>query len=225
MATAQTRPPRSDLNYPESDGKPVGETPQHRDNLMYLIEMLRIWFFNELMVYISGNMFLYYERGNRRRHVSPDVFVVKGIPREPERRVYLLWEEGKGPDFVIELTSASTQEEDLETKFNLYQDVLRVKEYFLFDPFAEYLDPRLQGYRLRKGRYVRIQPVDGRLPSQVVGLHLEPADWMLRLHDPATDRWIPTPREVHAASLTAEAEVERLRRELEALKRQRPRKR
>ena len=48
--------------------------------------------------------------------------------------------------------------------------VLGVKEYFLFDPFEDYLDPPIQGYRLRKGAYVPIKPVNGRLPSQVTGL-------------------------------------------------------
>ena len=68
----------------------------------------------------------------------------RGIPkhRTPERRRYLVWEEGKGPDVVIEFTSASTEEEDRETKMRIYRDVLRMKEYFLFDPYAEYLEPR-----------------------------------------------------------------------------------
>jgi Uma2 family endonuclease len=165
MSTApSTRLPPESF-YPDSDGKPMGETPQHRDNLAHLIEMLRQWYRDDENVYVSGNMFLYYMPGNRRKHVSPDVFVVEGIPRLPERRRYLLWQEKKGPDLVIELTSASTRREDLDDKWRIYQDVLKVKEYFLFDPFAEYLDPPLQGYRLRAGRYGRIRPTKGRLPS------------------------------------------------------------
>jgi Uma2 family endonuclease len=88
------------------------------------------------------------------KHVPPDVFLVRGIPREKERDYYLTWEEGKGPDLVIELTSRSTKEEDLVEKYGLYQDVLKVPEYFLFDPYAEYLKPPLHGFRLYRGRYV-----------------------------------------------------------------------
>jgi Uma2 family endonuclease len=214
----------------------MGETPQHRDNLAHLIEMLRLWYRDQEQVYVSGNMFLYYVPGNRRKHVAPDVFVVRGIPRLPKRRRYLLWQEKKGPDLVIELTSASTEEEDVEKKFALYQDVLKVKEYFLFDPFAEYLEPPLQGYRLRQRRYGRIRPVRGRLPSRVLGLHLERNGDELRLYDPATGKWLPTPQEVEealeeaeavarqetAARQQAEAEVERLRREIEDLRRRLP---
>ena len=58
------------------------------------------------MVYVSGNLLVYYVPGDRLRHLSPDVFVAKGVPKR-ERLNYLMWEEGKGPDVVIELTSSS----------------------------------------------------------------------------------------------------------------------
>jgi hypothetical protein len=138
---------------------------------------------------------MYYVEGNPRKHVSPDVFVVFGIPKLPERRLYLVWKEGKGPDVAFEISSKSTRKEDTDFKKGLYQDVLKVKEYFLFDPYAEYLDPPLQGHRLRRGRYQDIQPVDGRLPSQLLRLHLERSDSQLRLYDPATRLWLPTPEE------------------------------
>jgi Uma2 family endonuclease len=236
MASVPSRklPPAS--FYPDSDGKPLAETPEHRDNLMDTIKSLTLWFKDDPQVYVSGNMFLYYVPGNRLRHVSPDVFVVRDVPKLPERRRYLVWEEGKGPDLVIEFTSPSTREEDLDDKMALYRDTLGVREYFLFDPLAEYLDPPLQGYRLRGGRYVRVRPVRGRLPSQVLGLHLERDDWQLRLYDPKTGQWLLTPAEEHEARVRAEkaaqsasearqraeVEVERLRRELDALRRRLP---
>ncbi len=52
------------VHYPTRDGKPIGETPTHRDNLGDLIEMLRGWYAKSPDVYISGNMLLYYEEGN-----------------------------------------------------------------------------------------------------------------------------------------------------------------
>ena len=107
---------------------------------------------------------------------------------------------------VIELTSASTREEDMTDKRALYQDVLRVPEYFLFDPYEEYLHPRFQGYRLVEGHYRPIEPVDGRLPSEVLGLHLEAAGELLRLYDPSADGWLPIPPEVEEARKRAEAE-------------------
>ncbi len=159
------------------------------------------------MVYASGNLLLCYEEGNRRRHVSPDVFVVRGVQKRP-RENYLLWEEGRRPGFVVELTSSSTRGEDTDTKMALYRDVLKVREYFLFDPMGDYLTPPMQGWRLRGGVYRPIRAVAGRLPSLATGLHLERDGNELRLWNPATGAWLPTPTE---RADRAEAELRRLR--------------
>jgi Uma2 family endonuclease len=223
MATAANKLAPADLDYPDSDGEPIAETPQHRNNLAYTIESLDAWFADDPDVYVSGNMFVYYVPGDRLRHVSPDVFVVRDIPKRPERRRYLVWEENKAPDVVFEFTSASTQEEDRDDKFRIYRDILSVREYFLFDPLGEYQEPRLCGYRLQRGRYVPIKPVRGRLASKVLGLHLEAQDWLLRLYDPRTRQWLSTPpeerrrrREAEADLRQSKAENARLRRELES---------
>src|SRR5262249_8845805 len=120
------------IDYPDSDGRPMGETPRHVKNIMNSVQILDAWFADDPQVYVAGNMFLYYVPGNRLRHVSPDVFVVKGVPkiRVPERRRYLVWEERKAPQLAVETTSESTREEDLDDKFQIYQNNLRVSEYF-----------------------------------------------------------------------------------------------
>lgn len=235
MASADRRTTAVKIRYPTSDGRPMAETDDHRDLMLELIETLKMFKAGDRRFYVSGNLLVFYEPGNRLRHVAPDVFVVRGVPSH-NREHYLIWEEHKGPEFITELTSRSTKEEDLEDKFWLYRDVLKVSEYFLFDPHLEYLDPPLQGYRLRKGKFVRIRPVRGRLPSKVLRLHLEQKGSKLRLYDPATGVYLPTPQEVieqgkaagqqaeaarrqaEAARRKAEAESEMLRRELEALR-------
>src|SRR5262245_26150699 len=97
--TPRTSTPRRrrEVDYPTSDGKPMAETDLHRRRMADSIDSLDDYFANEPQVYVSGNLLLYYERGNRRKHVSPDVFVVRGVPKLPLRDHYLLWEEGKGP--------------------------------------------------------------------------------------------------------------------------------
>jgi Uma2 family endonuclease len=203
-----------EIEYPTSDGKPMAETDDHRELMLDLIETLKRRYAGHPDFYVSGNLLMYYLEGDKHRHVSPDVFAVPGVGKH-NRDYYLIWEEGKGPALVIELTSRSTKNEDLKVKFSLYQDVLKVQEYFLFDPHAEYLKPPLQGFRLYRGRYVPIKAVKGRLPSKVLGLHLERNGKELRLYDPVTQTWLPTPRE---ALSSAEAEIARLRQELEALR-------
>ena len=132
MVTPMPSPAVAEIFYPESDGQPMAETDVHRDLMIDLIAMLREYFHDDPQVYISGNLFLYYQEGNPRRVVAPDVFVVKGIPGG-RRRIYKLWEEGRPPDVVFEVTSPSTRGEDLRTKHALYAR-LGVAEYFLFDP-------------------------------------------------------------------------------------------
>jgi Uma2 family endonuclease len=217
-----SRKRRGEPFYIESDGKPMGESEQHILNIRYLLEPLDAWFAADTMVYVAGNMFVHYERGNRNRHVSPDVFIVRGVPkaaRPGRRRNYLVWEEGRAPDVVFEITSKTTKAEDLVKKRAIYQDVLKVSEYFLFDPFEEYLRPPFQGFRLTRGKYRPIRPVAGRLPSKALGLHVEAHGELLRLYDPAARHLLPIPPETRAALREAEAEAERLRREVEELRR------
>ena len=106
MATVALAPP--EIEYPSSDGEPMAETPIHRDAMFESIAMLKAYYADEPNVYVSGNMMMYYVDGNADKSVSPDVFVTVGIPKLPERRIYQMWREGKGPDVVIEATSTST---------------------------------------------------------------------------------------------------------------------
>lgn len=208
--------PPVEIDYPDSDGRPVAETPIHRDNLVNSVDILRRWFKADPQTYVSGNMFLYYVPGDRTKCVAPDVFVVRGVDRDKERRSYRVWEEeGRAPELVIEITSRSTQTEDTRDKLALYRDVLRVREYFLFDPCGEYLRPRLIGYRLSGDKYLTIEPVAGRLPSEVAGLHLESSGRELRLYDPAVKHWLPTANEGWAEAEREKLETERQRQQAE----------
>jgi len=219
MATVPSTPRLMRNGYPTSDGKPMAETDTHRDLMSTLIETLKAFYQADPRVYVSGNLLIFYEPRNKRRHISPDVFVVKGVPKQV-RPNYLVWEEGKGPDIVIELTSSSTRQEDVKKKFDLYQNTLKVKEYFLFDPLGDYLDLPLRGYRLRAGNYHPIRKVNGRLPSQVLGLHLERDGNQLRLYDPSTQQRLPTPQEAQQRDKQARQQAEQARQQAEQAQQQ-----
>jgi Uma2 family endonuclease len=217
------------IRYPTSDGRPMAETDLHFHLMADSREILDQRFADDPNVYVSGNLLMYCVPENKRRHVAPDVFVVKGVEKKL-RENYLVWEEGKSPDAIIEITSSSTRREDQTTKRKLYRDVLKVREYFLFDPRGDYLKPTLQGFRLLRREYVPIDPVANRLPSTVLGLHLERSGMALQFFDPKTGEWLPTLKEQaqqeRAGRLWAEAALERLekgfkefRAEFDALKR------
>ncbi len=212
MATA----PRTtrEVDYPTSDGKPMAETELHWQVMVDGVETLRDFFDADPMVHVGGNLLLYYERGNKRKHVSPDVFMVRGVPKLPLRDYYLLWEEGRPPDAVIEITSKTTRREDQTKKREIYRDVLKITEYFQFDPTEDYLKPSLQGVRRVGDEYVPIELVDGRLPSAVLGLHLERRGWELRFWDPTRGVHLLTPKEQReSARQRAEQEAQRAEQE------------
>jgi Uma2 family endonuclease len=156
MQSVQARPTTKEIFYPETDGKPMAESDLHRGVMFAIIRLLQR-FFLKRRVYVSGNLLIYYEQGNPYKSISPDCFIVREI--EPHLRdVYKIWEEGKGPEVVFEVSSKTTRHVDFGKKMRLYAE-LGVQEYFIYDPTAEYLDPPLFAYELVGGGYVPMKPV------------------------------------------------------------------
>lgn len=205
MATAQKK--AAEVEYPESDGKPMAETDIHRDIMVDLIYRLKARYAGR-DAYVSGNLLVYYVEGDPQTSLAPDCFVVFGV-RPGNRRTYKTWEEGKFPTVVFEITSRKTKREDQGTKFETYRDIWKVKELFLFDPTEDYLKPSLLGYRRSRGELKPIEPVGGKIPSKELGITLERDGTRLLLRESATGEPVMT---------AAEAEVARLRQELDALR-------
>ena len=206
--------------YPESDGKPMAETEYHRDIMIDFIQMLKHYFRNVNDVHVSGNLLIYYEEGNPRKSVSPDVFVAFGVSKK-KRRTYKVWEEGHGPDFVLEVASPSTYRHDLTRKKDLYASVLGVREYYIYDPYHE-VNSYFLGYRLVDGVYQEIVFVNERLPSVVLGLELGERDGVFGLYDPRRSAWLqPLEEKVKQeteARQRAEAELAEALAELKRLR-------
>jgi len=211
--------PSTIIEYPASDGQPMAETGVHVMAIVFALSVLRTFFRRREDVYVSGDMFWYYEEGDPTKRLAPDVFVAFGVTTS-ERRSWLIWEEKKVPEVVFEITSRSTRAEDLGSKKGLYE-WLGVQEYFLFDPLDEYLRPRLQGFRLVNGLYQAIPPENDELISLRLGLRLYGQGNKLRFRNPQTGEPLPLPDEEAEARAAAEAEVARLRAELARLRGQR----
>ena len=205
MASSLLAP--AEVDYPSSDGRPIAESDHQRTPLTYAVERLRQYFRDREDVYVSGNLLIYYEEGNPGASVAPDVFVVVGADRR-DRSSYRLWEEPKGPDFALEITSRRTHREDQGKKRELYRR-LEVREYWQYDPTSDYLQPALQGLVLEAEKYRRLpgtELADGTLAlaSEVLGLGLRLTERGLRFHDPETGRELPDLAETDAAVEQAE---------------------
>ena len=203
------------IEYPSGDGKPLAENDAQLAAIHYGIGALRVYYQACAEVYVSGDLLVYYEEGNPRVSVAPDVFVAFGV-EDRMRMSYKVWEEGKAPDFVLEVASKSTWREDLGPKREVYAR-LGVKEYWMYDPTGEYLSPVLQGLRLAGGAYVRqlaVSSPDGALTlrSETLGLELRAQGAEMRFRDPATGQVLLSHQEADAAR----READTARREAEA---------
>ena len=195
------RPLEHEIEYPDSDGQPMAETTLHREVMSDLIEGLVRRYAAVPDVWVGGNLFLYYRKG-RQDKVAPDVLVARGVSKW-KRNTYLLWEETV-PVLIFEITSRGTRDEDTGDKKAL-DERLGVEELVLFDPYGEYLEPRLQGYRLERGRYRPISPGrDGSLSLRTTGVTARPEGERLRLVDAATGEKLLWNDELEGARQVAE---------------------
>jgi Uma2 family endonuclease len=221
MARMNAIPLEDEIFYPESDGEPMAETQLHLQEMTYILEALEDRFTDERDVFVGGNLFFYYQQNVRDAVVAPDAFVVKGLADgKALRRKYLLWEEGRVPCFVAEVTSETTRKKDDRdgTKWKLYER-LGIEEYFLFDPEGDYLAPHLQGHRLTGGRYRPIAPEpDGSILSATTGILFRAEGIRLRLTDAATGEPYLRKKEETAARRQAETQIRALQEELARLR-------
>ncbi len=161
MAEYVTLPP-TQAELPYDDGVPM-ESQRHKLQMDLLIDALQPWLEEREDGYVGGNMFVYYSlpQVQNKDFKEPDFFVVLGVPKG-ERRSWVVWEEGKAPDVVIELLSESTAQADKHEKKLIYQNQMRVPEYFCYDPFNP---DDWAGFSIHQGVY---QPIAVNAQNQLV---------------------------------------------------------
>ena len=203
--------PAATIEYPSGDGQPMAENDWQLHAIIDSVSALRHHFRDRPDVYVSGDLFIYYEEGNPRARVAPDVFVAFGVPKH-KRPIYKLWEEGVVPAFVMEVASVSTWREDDGRKAKLYER-LGVREYWQYDPTGEYLGLHFKGRRLAGSAYEPhpvFESLDGSLLVRSDALRLDCRVKGEELHflKPGTGERILTYSEEHDARRAAESRAE-----------------
>lgn len=162
-------PPTED-ELPYEDGW-VSESNVHQGNPTLLKMTLHHRLAGVQEAFIGVNMFVYYSPDQVKTNdfLGPDFFVALDRPVD-RHKSYVMWEQGgRPPDVVIEMLSDSTATNDRGKKLRLYQDRLRVSEYYLYDPWTS----ELTGFRLTAGVYQPIaEEPDGSMVCQRLGLKL-----------------------------------------------------
>ena len=198
-------------------------------------------------VFVGRETKVCYNPRNLNFRVEPDAYLAFGVDARaiPPRRLYLPWEVGKPPDWVLEIASESTGLVDVNSKPDIYAQI-GVPEFWRFDPSGgSYHGEPLAGWRLLNGVYQSIplttEP-DGILKgySEVLELSLAWDEGWPRFYDPAAGAYLDNWRqdrealqeerqslqEERAARAVAEAELEteraRIRQLEEELRRLRP---
>ena len=147
---------------------------------------------------VSGEKYVTARRGAEMRY--PDLLVAFGVDPAVYRETngYVISEQGKPPDWVLEIASEGTGHVDVGEKREFYE-TLGIAEYWRFDhtPTGEWHGARLAGDLLVDGEYVAIEIeelADGSLQgySPSLGLNLRWERGELAFHDPATGRPIAT---------------------------------
>ncbi len=195
-------------HYPDSDGHFLPDNPLQANAIVDVRSSLKQHFSTIDNVVLEGDMFIYFEKGNPRESIAPDVFVVRNHDLG-QRRVYKLWEEGKPPDFALEVISPERKIRNEVDKRDLYER-LGIGEYFLFQPDPGEAGRRLVGYRLRGRFYDEVEPEPtGGLLSEALGVEFQVEGTGLRLLDTESGREYCWPEEYLRNTAVIEARAER----------------
>ena len=154
---------------------PMAESPKHFKAINRIAYIVQEGLFQERKdVFVTGDTCVFYDKNNPTRCLIPDVMVVHGV-KDKEKNMnklsYKVWEEGnKYPDFIIEVTSPSTELKDREMAKTTYETIFKVSEYFMFDPN----EGKLEGYRRIGNEYKSIERNDNaRYASYQLGKNIE----------------------------------------------------
>ena len=215
LAEPSIKLPPTQAELPCDDGIPM-ETQRHKLQMDILIDTIQPWLEQRTDGYVGGNMFVYYSLAQLKNQDfrGPDFFAVLGVPKT-ERLSWVVWEEGKPPDVVIELLSESTSNNDKNQKKLIYQNQMRVSEYFWYDPFNP---DDFAGFDLNSGAYQRIALNEkNQLVSKVLDLALVRWEGNYRGVDATWLRWatldgelFPTSQEMVIITQQRADEVEQI---------------
>ncbi len=190
-----------------SDEPPLETTRHLKQLILFLTSLERLW--NDRQDFFAGgNLSIYYSLRQRKSEDvrGPDFFVVLDTERR-ERKSWVVWaEDGKYPNFILEVLSDSTAQIDRGLKKQLYQDVFRTPDYFWFHPYTL----EFKGFKLNYRQYEAIEPNDqGWLWSNELQLFLGVLDEQLRFFTPDGALVLtPTEAEIQERQRTETAQQE-----------------
>ena len=197
--------------YPSEDDEPMAATGFHGMQIRTFSDQLARYFSTESSIYIGIDSFIYYYEGDRTKFVAPDIYVVLGAEKYPERRSFYTWAEGALPTVVFEFLSDSTAAQDRGTKLRQYLVDIGVAEYFIHQPEGD-KPPEFHGWR--RGSAGEIEGIP---PDAEGGLFSHSLNLWLRWEDYIGNVRLLRPYLPDGTPITTSAEEMQLRKEAQAL--------
>ncbi len=214
--------------YPCEDNEPMAATGFHGVQINTFYDQLSRYFAINDQIYIGVDSFVYYREDDITKFVAPDIYVVFGVAKAPERRSFYTWAEGTAPVAIFEFLSDATARQDRNEKVGVYLNEIGIQEYFIHQP--ELKKPaEFRGWRQDlSGGIVEMEPdAEGGLFSEALNLYFrweEQHHTHVRLLRPSLPDGTPfttSLEEQHMKEAAeARAETAEARAEEEALRRQ-----
>ena len=166
--TSATHVHRPEIEYPDSDGKPMSDHDLQFKWIVVIKEGVGALFIHDPNVYVAGNLLWYPVEGNNKIRQGPDILVAFGRPKRL-RGSYKQWEEGGiAPQVIFEVLSPGNRSGEMKRKFEFYQRY-EVEEYYVYNPH----NGTLRGW-LRVGQSLVENPVMAGFVSPRLGIRFEP---------------------------------------------------
>ncbi len=194
--------------YPYEDDEPMAATGFHAEQIVTLADQFFRYFEINEHIFVGIDTFIYYREGDRRKVVAPDIYIVLGASKFPQRRSFYTWSEGAAPSVVFEFLSDATAHQDRDEKVPLYLVDIGVQEYFIHQPDME-RTAEFRGWRRGpSGDIVEIAPdAEGGLFSETLNLYFR---WK---EDPVTEVRLLRPYLPDGTPITTSREDQALKEE------------
>ena len=188
--------------YPTEDDVPMAATGFHGVQITTLGLQLDLYFKMNSLVYVGVDSFVYYREGEVSKVVTPNIYVVGGVDKYPQRYSFYTWAEGAVPAVVFEFPTDETTIRGRAEMIHQYLIDIGVQECFFHQPAGD-KPPEFHGWRRSASDEIEEIPLDeqGGLFSSALNLWLHQTLGrdnvrLLRIYFP--DRTpIPTSQEIH----------------------------
>jgi Uma2 family endonuclease len=170
MASGTRISPQPEVEYPDSDGKPMSDHTLQYKWIVIIREGLADQYADDPNVFVGANLLWYAVEGKPAIRSAPDILIAFGRPAG-ERGSYKQWQAGGiAPHVVFDVLSTGNRAGELKRKFQFYERY-GVEQYYIYDPFSG----SLQGWRRRGGTLKKIARMRG-FVSPRLGIRFEPLE-------------------------------------------------